>query len=162
MLIAGCDPGLAGALSPRSRGDAGRCDDWPTLTVGKGSGGKRREISPQMLAAEVGRVVGGSQVAMVYIERVSAMPGQGVTGMFQFGRSLGIAEGVVAVLGWPIKYVSHRNGLPVVNGTLTDADFLGCQMDPGRSDTVAPRHVLWLRRRGGRELVRGAPPCRLW
>ena len=108
MLIAGCDRGFAGALcflDPEAMRVVAMID-MPTLTVRKGSGGKRREISPQMLAVKIGRVVGGRQVAMVYIERVSAMPGQAVTGMFQFGRSLGIAEGVVAALGWPIKYVS--------------------------------------------------------
>jgi crossover junction endodeoxyribonuclease RuvC len=71
---------------------------------------------------------------MVYIERVSAMPGQGVTGMLQFGRSLGIAEGVVAALGWPITYVSSAvwkkaSGIRVGAGK-DDSRAKACQLLP--------------------------------
>ena len=50
VLIAGCDRGFAGALcflDPEAMRVVAMID-MPTLTVGKGSGGKRREISPQM------------------------------------------------------------------------------------------------------------------
>ena len=116
--------------------------DMPALTVGKGSGGKRREISPQMWAVEIGRVV-GRQVAMVYIERVSAMPGQGVTGMFQFGRSLGIAEGVVAALGWPITYMSSavwKKALGIrVGAGKDDSRAKACQLLPLDAELWTPR-----------------------
>ena len=44
----------------------------------------------------------------VIIERVHAMPKQGVTSMFKFGRSLGVIEGVVATLGWPVEWVTPQ------------------------------------------------------
>ena len=51
MLIAGCDPGLAGALcfldSEAMRVVA--VVDMPTLVVGRGSSGKKREISARSL-----------------------------------------------------------------------------------------------------------------
>lgn len=40
--------------------------------------------------------------AVACIEQVGAMPGQGVTSMFTFGKSAGFAEGVIRALG--IKY----------------------------------------------------------
>jgi crossover junction endodeoxyribonuclease RuvC len=43
---------------------------------------------------------------MVYLERVSAMPGQGVVSMFSFGRSYGAVEAAVSVLGYPLTYIT--------------------------------------------------------
>ena len=40
------------------------------------------------------------------IEDVHAMPKQGVASMFKFGRSLGIAEGVLAGNGCSLRYVT--------------------------------------------------------
>jgi len=40
------------------------------------------------------------------VERVSSRPGQGVAGMFAFGRGFGAIEGVLEALGIPITYVA--------------------------------------------------------
>ena len=39
------------------------------------------------------------------VEKVGAMPGQGVTSMFHFGRSAGYIEGVLAALGIPYQLI---------------------------------------------------------
>jgi crossover junction endodeoxyribonuclease RuvC len=44
----------------------------------------------------------------IVLEIVGAMPGQGVSSMFQFGRGVGMVEGVIAALGLPITYVAPR------------------------------------------------------
>ena len=41
----------------------------------------------------------------VIVEQVSAMPGQGVTSMFNFGQTFGSIKGICAALGLPIFYV---------------------------------------------------------
>ena len=45
---------------------------------------------------------------LVVIERVGAMPKQGVTSMFSFGRALGVVEGVVAALALPREWVTPQ------------------------------------------------------
>ena len=39
------------------------------------------------------------------VEQVSAMPGQGVTSMFNFGQSFGVLKGVCAAMQLPIFFV---------------------------------------------------------
>jgi crossover junction endodeoxyribonuclease RuvC len=42
----------------------------------------------------------------VYVEKVSAMAGQGVTSVFSFGRSFGMIEGILAAFRLPVTYVA--------------------------------------------------------
>jgi len=41
----------------------------------------------------------------VIVEQVSAMPGQGVTSMFNFGQSFGVIKGICSAMELPIFYV---------------------------------------------------------
>ena len=41
-------------------------------------------------------------------EKVHAMPKQGVSSTFKFGRSLGVIEGVIAANGWPITWITPQ------------------------------------------------------
>ena len=41
----------------------------------------------------------------VVVEQVSAMPGQGVTSMFNFGQSFGVIKGICSAMELPIYYV---------------------------------------------------------
>ena len=41
----------------------------------------------------------------VVVEQVSAMPGQGVTSMFNFGQSFGVIKGICSAMELPIFYV---------------------------------------------------------
>ncbi|MEE8113138.1 MAG: hypothetical protein V3T23_02170 [Nitrososphaerales archaeon] len=42
------------------------------------------------------------------LERVSSRPGQGVAGIFTFGRGIGVIEGVLQTLDIPISYVAPQ------------------------------------------------------
>lgn len=99
--IIGIDPGASGAVAILQR-DGGLVQvlDMPCVEVVVGGKAKRR-ISPEMLAAELKLYAD----AVAYVEQVSAMPGQGVTSMFSFGESLGLARGVLAGLGVPVQLV---------------------------------------------------------
>jgi len=102
MIVLGIDPGASGALAFFDP-DSGLLDiiDTPVVEVMRGNKAKR-EISPPMLAA----LIKARMPDQVILERVGAMPGQGVSSMFQFGRGVGMVEGVIGCLALPITYVS--------------------------------------------------------
>lgn len=101
--VIGIDPGISGAISVFSRFPSTLHDviDMPTLEVDSGKT-KKRHIS----AAGLRDILVCYPTAHVVIEKVGAMPGQGVSSMFNFGRSAGIIEGVVAALRNPHTYVT--------------------------------------------------------
>lgn len=103
-MILAIDPGASGALAFFNV-SAGTLDimDMPTVEVKRGAKDKR-EISPQMLAA----LINARKPDTAVLERVGAMPGQGSSSMFQFGRGVGMVEGVLAALHIPTEYVTPQ------------------------------------------------------
>ena len=103
-FIIGIDPGASGAVAIlEDTGQLVQVFDMPAVEVVIGGKAKRR-ISPEMLAAELRLYnVDGTRAV---IEQVNAMPGQGVTSMFSFGESFGLAKGVLAGLGIPVTSVT--------------------------------------------------------
>ena len=101
-MILAVDPGASGALAFLDLA-AGKLDilDMPTVEVKRGAKNKT-EISPQMLAA----LIRGRAPLVAVLERVGAMPGQGTASMYQFGRGVGMIEGVLAALQIPTEYVA--------------------------------------------------------
>jgi crossover junction endodeoxyribonuclease RuvC len=92
-LFIGIDPGLSGAIAFYDL-ESGRLsvDDMPTVEI-KRNGKDKKEINPHALAD----IFTGIDVpCSAVLERVGAMPGQGVTSVFSFGRSVGVIEGVLA------------------------------------------------------------------
>lgn len=110
-MIVGIDPGASGALAFFNP-DAGTLDiiDMPTVEVKRGAKMKR-EISPQILAA----IVAGHKPTVAIVEKVGAMPGQGSSSMFQFGRGVGMVEGVLAALHIQTDYVTPQQWQKAVN-----------------------------------------------
>ena len=104
--VIGIDPGISGAIAIFEDGKLDAVIDMPTLEVDSGKT-KKRHISAIGLVRilETWMLVSDGQ-AHIVIEKVGAMPGQGVTSMFNFGRSAGIIEGVVAALRMPHTYVT--------------------------------------------------------
>lgn len=100
----GIDPGLSGALAwydPTY--DELDVKDMPTHTV-KSNGKQRRKIDFRLLAAYVDNSRTFTQKAL--IEEVNAMPGQGVTSMFSFGKAAGAVEMAVAYSAIPYDMVT--------------------------------------------------------
>jgi crossover junction endodeoxyribonuclease RuvC len=97
----GIDPGLDGAIAfLDSAGGIVSIKDMPTVTVMRGKK-QKRELDLYNLAALLRRI--GDRQATV--ERVGAMPGQGVTSMFSFGQTYGGILGVLAALGIAVSHV---------------------------------------------------------
>jgi len=97
----GIDPGISGAIAIYRDNVLHSVVDMPTLEVDSGKT-KKRHIS----AVTLRDILEGYPNSHVAIEKVGAMPGQGVSSMFNFGRSAGIIEGVVAGLKLPSTYVT--------------------------------------------------------
>jgi len=104
MTILGIDPGASGGIAffSMQRGLLS-IFDMPTVEVKRG-GKNKREVSAAMLNA----IIGARDIDAAFVEKVGAMPGQGVSSMFQFGRSVGMIEGVLATLEIPTNYVTPQ------------------------------------------------------
>jgi crossover junction endodeoxyribonuclease RuvC len=103
-MILAVDPGAKGALAFFDPA-AGTLElvDTPTVEVKRGAKMKQ-EISAQMLAG----IIKARSPSEAVVEKVGAMPGQGVSSMFQFGRGVGMIEGVLAALEVPVTYVAPQ------------------------------------------------------
>jgi crossover junction endodeoxyribonuclease RuvC len=110
-IFLGIDPGLSGALAFYDADEDNLIIiDMPTVEVTR-NGKKKREVS----AALVADAVAGKGVTHAFMERVSAMPGQGVSSMFSFGRSSGIVEGVLAAYEIPTTLITPQVWMKSMN-----------------------------------------------
>lgn len=100
MIIVSIDPGVSGAIVIMNE-KAEYIDHvpMPTITVGR----KNRVNS-----AAVSSFITKHTPDHAFIEQVGAMPGQGVTSMFNFGHSAGVIEGVVAGAGIPMTLITPQ------------------------------------------------------
>ena len=102
MIIIGIDPGISGAISIIENKKILEVYDTPTMIDGKKN--KKQINSAQVTNIIKERIKDGKEVIVV-VEHVNAMPGQGVTSMFNFGQSFGVIKGICAALGLPIYFV---------------------------------------------------------
>lgn len=93
----GVDPGVSGAIAYVT--DIGTLVDVFDMPVVGG------QVSAQLLARQDDWSHPNKMFGTVVVEDVHAMPKQGVTSSFNFGRSKGVVEGVFAGAGRPIVYV---------------------------------------------------------
>ena len=102
MIIIGIDPGISGAISIVENKKIIEVYDTPTMIDGKKN--KKQINGAQVTNIIKERLIGGKKVVVV-VEHVNAMPGQGVTSMFNFGQSFGVIKGICAALSLPIYFV---------------------------------------------------------
>ena len=97
MLIIGIDPGISGAICFFEDGQVKEIIDMPVMADGKKN--KRQINGPQVYNEISSRINKFSKKDItVVIEQVSAMPGQGVTSMFNFGQSFGVLKGICSAM----------------------------------------------------------------
>ncbi len=102
MKIIGIDPGLSGAIAILENNKVLNVFDMPTMSEGKKN--KKQLNSAQLVKLLRDNIVKDEEVSVV-VEQVNAMPGQGVTSMFNFGQTFGAIKGICASLGFPIFFV---------------------------------------------------------
>ena len=76
--------------------------DMPIMSEGKKN---KNQLNSAQLVNIINKHVLKKENTFVIVEQVSAMPGQGVTSMFNFGQTFGAIKGICAALGLPIFYV---------------------------------------------------------
>jgi crossover junction endodeoxyribonuclease RuvC len=104
MLIIGIDPGISGSICFFEDGKILDVLEMPTMTDGKKN---KKQVNGAQIYNEITIKIRGieKQNLRVIIEQVSAMPGQGVTSMFNFGQSFGILKGICSAMQLPMYFV---------------------------------------------------------
>ncbi len=104
MLIIGIDPGISGAICFFEDGQVKEIIDMPVMADGKKN--KRQINGPQTYNEILKRINNlPKKDITVVIEQVSAMPGQGVTSMFNFGQSFGVLKGICSAMQLSMFFV---------------------------------------------------------
>ena len=103
MLIIGIDPGISGSICFFEDGKILEVIEMPVMTEGKKN--KKQVNGAQIYNEFLKRVNKKDDQIRVVIEQVSAMPGQGVTSMFNFGQSFGILKGICSAMQLPMFFV---------------------------------------------------------
>jgi len=104
MLIIGIDPGLSGSICFFEDGKIIDVIEMPTMTEGKKN--KKQVNGAQIYNEFLKRISKTDKHKIrVVIEQVSAMPGQGVTSMFNFGQSFGILKGICSAMQLSMYFV---------------------------------------------------------
>ena len=103
MLIIGIDPGISGSICFLKDGRILEVIEMPVMTEGKKN--KKQVNGAQIYNEFLKRINKKEDEIRVVIEQVSAMPGQGVTSMFNFGQSFGILKGICSAMQLPMFFV---------------------------------------------------------
>ena len=104
MLVIGIDPGISGSICFFQDGKVNDVVEMPTMTEGKKN---KKQVNGSQIYNEISdriKKIDKKNIKVV-IEQVSAMPGQGVTSMFNFGQSFGILKGICAAMQLPMYFV---------------------------------------------------------
>ena len=104
MLVIGIDPGISGSICFFENGKILDVLEMPTMTDGKKN---KRQVNGSQIYNEISKRITTieKQSIRVVIEQVSAMPGQGVTSMFNFGQSFGILKGICSAMQLSMYFI---------------------------------------------------------
>ena len=104
MFIIGIDPGISGSFCFFEDGKILDVVEMPTMTEGKKN---KRQVNGSQIYNEISKRIQHTDKIniKVIVEQVSAMPGQGVTSMFNFGQSFGILKGMCSAMQLPMYFV---------------------------------------------------------
>ena len=103
MLIIGIDPGISGAICFFENGQVSEIVEMPVMADGKKN---KRQVNGPQIYNEISKRISEipKKDIIVVIEQVSAMPGQGVTSMFNFGQSFGVLKGICSAMQLSVQY----------------------------------------------------------
>ena len=119
MIIFGIDPGISGAISILENKKVIDIFDMPTMIDGKKN---KRQVNGSQVTNIIKEKLNGNKEIVVVVEHVNAMPGQGVTSMFNFGQSFGVLKGICAALSIPIYFVRPTKWKKYFNLIKTNKD----------------------------------------
>ena len=139
MKIIGIDPGLSGAIAVLENNQVLNIFDIPVMSEGKKN--KRQINSAQLVSILKDNIQAEDEVCVV-VEQVNAMPGQGVTSMFNFGQSFGAIKGVCAALNLPIFFVrpsKWKKHFELINSSKDSSRTKVIEMYPSLSSQLSKK-----------------------
>ena len=139
MKLIGIDPGLNGAIVIMENNKVLSVFDMPVMSEGKKN--KRQLNSAQLVRIIKENTLANDDINVV-VEQVNAMPGQGVTSMFNFGQTFGAIKGVCAALELPIFFVrpaKWKKHFELINASKDSSRTKVIEMYPTLSNVLAKK-----------------------
>jgi len=139
MKIIGIDPGLSGAIAVMHDKKVINMYDMPVMAEGKKN---KRQLNSSQLVNIIKENINEDEDTIVVVEQVNAMPGQGVTSMFNFGQTFGAIKGVCAALKLPIFFVrpsKWKKHFELINSSKDASRTKVIEMYPTLSDQLAKK-----------------------
>ena len=139
MKIIGIDPGLNGAIAVLENNKVKEIFDVPVMPEGKKN---KRQLNSAQLVKMLKNISYNKEETVVVVENVSAMPGQGVTSMFNFGQTFGAIKGICAALELPIFFVrpaKWKKHFDLINSSKDASRTKAIEMYPSISDQLSKK-----------------------
>ena len=139
MKIIGIDPGLNGAIALLEDNKVKEIFDVPVMPEGKKN---KRQLNSAQLVKMLKDIISENEEIIVVVENVSAMPGQGVTSMFNFGQTFGAIKGVCAALELPIFFVrpsKWKKHFELINSSKDSSRTKAIEMYPALSNNLSKK-----------------------
>ena len=139
MKVIGIDPGLNGAIAVLQENKVKEIFDVPVMPEGKKN---KRQLNSAQLVKLLKDIISDNEEIAVVVENVSAMPGQGVTSMFNFGQTFGAIKGICAALGLPIFFVrpaKWKKHFDLINSSKDASRTKAIEMYPSLSDQLSKK-----------------------
>ena len=139
MRILGIDPGLSGAIAILEDKKVVGIFEMPVMAEGKKN---KRQLNSAQLVNIIRENIGNNDETAVVVEQVNAMPGQGVTSMFNFGQTFGAIKGVCAALELPIFFVrpsKWKKHFELINSSKDSSRTKAIEMYPYLSNQLSKK-----------------------
>ena len=139
MIIIGIDPGLSGAIAILDDKKVLSIFEMPVMAEGKKN---KRQLNSAQLVNIIRENIKKNEEAVVVVEQVNAMPGQGVTSMFNFGQTFGALKGICAALELPIFFVrpsKWKKHFELINSSKDASRTKAIEMYPKLSNQLSKK-----------------------
>ena len=139
MKIIGIDPGLSGAIAVLENNQVLNIFDIPVMSEGKKN---KRQLNSALLVNLLKENINKQEEVAVVVEQVNAMPGQGVTSMFNFGQIFGALKGICAALELPIFFVrpsKWKKHFELINSSKDASRTKAIEMYPNLSSQLSKK-----------------------
>ena len=139
MRIIGIDPGLSGAIAVLEDNKIKEIFDMPVMADGKKN---KRQLNSAHLVKLIKDNIKDIDETVMVVEQVNAMPGQGVTSMFNFGQTFGAIKGICAAIGLPIYFVrpaKWKKHFELINASKDASRTKAIEMYPNFSEKLSKK-----------------------
>ena len=139
MILIGIDPGLSGAIAILEDKKVLNLHEMPVMAEGKKN---KKQLNSAQLVNLIKEYANDSDEVAVIVEQVNAMPGQGVTSMFNFGQTFGAIKGICAALKLTIFFVrpsKWKKHFELINSSKDSSRTKTIEMYPTLSNQLSKK-----------------------